>query len=182
MVSCGYINPEPLKQLLPLLDVMKVDLKGFTERFYQTICGGTLAPVLSTLKQLSGSKALVDIVTLVVPTLNDDPDTMKSMFQWIRTNLGPNVCLHLSRFFPTYQLRNLPHTPVEVLIQLRESAMAEGLNYVYLGNVPGSGGENTYCPKCRKIVIGRLGYEITENHLIAGNCSSCGTLIPGIWE
>ncbi len=181
VVSCGYINPEPLAQLAPLLTVMKVDLKGFTERFYQSICGGTLAPVLATLSNLAKSKVLIDIVTLVVPTLNDDLETNTRMFTWIRDTLGPHASLFLSRFYPTYRLRNLPPTPPELMVQLREKAMEIGLKYVYLGNVPGSEGENTYCHSCGKLVVGRIGYQVTETHIEKGACGYCKTVIPGVW-
>ncbi len=182
MVSSGYINPEPLAELLPYLTVLKVDLKGFSERFYRTISGGSLAPVLAALEAAAKAKVLIDIVTLVVPTVNDDQATMQAMFNWIHDKLGPNVSLFLSRFHPMYRLRNLPSTPIDLLTQLREKAMASGLRYVYLGNVPGHAGENTYCPKCQAVVIGRDGYQITKNHLKFGACAACGTPIPGRWE
>lgn len=182
MISCGYINPEPLRELLPWLDVMKVDLKGFTERFYRSVCGGNLAPVLATIEQLARSKALADIVTLVVPTLNDDPETCSSMFRWLVEHAGPDISLFLSRFMPTYRLRSLPPTPLETLEQLRERAMAAGLRYVYLGNIPGHEGENTFCPGCKKRVVERFGYSIGEISIRKGACAFCGTSIPGRWE
>jgi pyruvate formate lyase activating enzyme len=182
VVSCGYLNPEPLAHLAPFLDVMKVDLKGFTERFYRTVCGGTLAPVLATLQGLARTKVLIDIVTLVVPTLNDDEPTMTAMFTWIHQHLGPDVSLFLSRFYPTFQLRNLPPTPVATLERLRDLALATGLRYVYLGNVPGHPAESTYCPGCHKLLIGRVGYQLTERHISRGACAFCGHAIPGVWE
>jgi pyruvate formate lyase activating enzyme len=182
VVSCGYINPEPLRQLLPLLSVMKVDLKGFTEKFYRSVCGGTLQPVLDTLGILGGSSVLVDVVTLVVPTLNDDLESNRAMFAWLFKTFGTRASLFLSRFHPTYQLRNLPPTPVAIMETLRAEAVAAGLKYVYLGNVPGSDGEHTYCPSCRKLLVGRLGYQITEMNIVKGACPACGTGIPGIWE
>ncbi len=182
VVSCGYINPEPLKQLIPFLDVMKVDLKGFSERFYQSVCGGSLEPVLATLQQLAESKVLIDIVTLVVPTYNDDREQMNLMFRWILEKLGPGVSFFLSRFQPTYQLKNLPPTPVNLMEKLREDAMKAGLKFVYLGNVPGSQGENTFCPKCNKLLIGRIGYQLTDMNIKGGKCAFCAASIPGIWE
>lgn len=182
VVSCGYINPEPLKELVPFIDVYKVDLKGFTEQFYRTICGGSLSPVLSTLQELARHQVLIDIVTLVVPTLNDNRETLNAMFHWIKDHVGSNVSLFLSRFYPTYQLRNLPPTPIDLVVRLREDAMAVGLSFVYLGNVTGHEGENTYCPSCRQLLIGRVGYSVTVNHLRNSACPHCGTRIPGIWE
>ncbi len=182
MISCGYINPEPLRELLPWLDVMKVDLKGFTERFYRSVCGGNLAPVLSTIEQLSQSKALVDIVTLVVPTLNDDPAICSDMFRWLMEHVGPDISLFLSRFMPTYRMRGLPPTPLDTLERLRDLAMNTGLRYVYLGNIPGHEGESTFCPGCKKRVVERFGYSVGEMHISKGACAYCGTAIPGRWE
>lgn len=182
MVSCGYINPEPLAELLPHLDVFKVDLKGFTDRFYRTVCGGRLEPVLAAIAQAAGTSVLVDIVTLVVPTLNDDPATLRAMFAWLAANAGPRATLFLSRFHPTFQLRNLPPTPLATMEQAREDALAAGLPYVYLGNVAGHRGESTWCPSCKRELINRIGYQIMANHLVEGCCPDCQTAIPGIWK
>lgn len=182
VVSCGYINPEPLRELLPVVDVMKVDLKGFTEKFYRTVCGGSLKPVLDTLEILGGAGKLIDIVTLIVPTLNDDLEENRAMFRWIVERVGPDTCLFLSRFHPTYQLKNLPPTPVSTVETLREEALGAGIRYVYLGNVSGHDGENTYCPTCRKLLIGRRGFLVTAMAVQAGRCPDCATVIPGIWE
>jgi len=182
VVSCGYINSEPLRMLLPHIDVMKVDLKGFTERFYRTVCGGGLAPVLAAIQMIATSQALVDIVTLVVPTLNDDLSTLREMFRWIAREAGPKATLFLSRFHPTFQLRNLPPTPVEFMQRARDAALAEGVPFVYLGNVPGHAGENTFCPGCHRTLITRVGYQVLANDLRDGACPDCGRAIPGIWR
>ncbi|MBF0498757.1 MAG: AmmeMemoRadiSam system radical SAM enzyme [Candidatus Riflebacteria bacterium] len=182
MVSCGYINPEPLAELLPHLDVFKVDLKGFSERFYRTVCGGRLAPVLAALELAAKTSTFVDIVTLMVPGMNDDLVILRSMFDWIVTHVGKNVSLFLSRFHPTFQLRNLPPTPVEILTRARESAMEAGLSFVYLGNVPGHPGETTWCPNCKMELVGRIGYSLTSMRIVDGACPSCKTPIPGIWK
>ncbi|MFZ2960787.1 MAG: AmmeMemoRadiSam system radical SAM enzyme [Candidatus Ozemobacteraceae bacterium] len=182
MVSCGYINPEPLAELLPHLDVLKIDLKGFTDRFYRTICGGRLEPVLATLEQAGKTKTLVDIVTLVVPTLNDDLPTLRNMFKWIAAHVGTTTSLFLSRFHPTFQLRNLPPTPIDFLEKAREEAMNAGLAYVYLGNVPGHVGESTWCPTCKTELVGRIGYALTSMRIENGACPKCGTRIPGLWK
>jgi len=182
MISCGFINPDPLRELLPFLDVMKVDLKGFTERFYRSVCGGNLAPVLATIEQLARSRTLVDIVTLVVPTLNDDEETCSRMFRWLAEKAGPDISLFLSRFMPTYRLKNLPPTPLEKLEKLRELAIREGLNYVYLGNIPGHEGESTFCPGCKRRVVERFGFTIGRIDIRNGACAFCGHRIPGRWE
>lgn len=182
MVSCGYINPEPLKRLMSCVDVIKVDLKGFSEEFYREVAKGRLEPVKETIKLLAESGKLMDIVCLVVPGQNDDETMCKKMFAWLKENAGADAAIFLSRFHPTFRLKNLSPTPVSKLEKLRKLAYEEGLKYVYLGNVPGHEGENTFCPKCGKLLIERLGYQIRQNLLQNGKCYSCGETIPGIWS
>lgn len=182
VISCGYINKEPLLALAPYLDVMKVDLKGFTDKFYRTICGGGLQPVLDTILTLSKTNVLLDIVTLIVPTLNDDENTNIEMFKWLLTNIGNNFSLFLSRFYPTYKLKNLPPTPISVLERLRNKALEIGLKYVYLGNAFGHEAENTFCPNCKKIIVKRIGYSVLELNITNENkCKFCNYSIPGKW-
>jgi pyruvate formate lyase activating enzyme len=119
----------------------------------------------------------------VVPTLNDRMSEIKSMTAWIMKNLGPDAPLHFTRFHPTYLIKNLPDTSVQTLEKARRTALDGGLHYVYIGNVPGHEGENTYCPNCKKVVIGRIGYTITENNIDKnGRCKFCKTPIPGVWK
>jgi pyruvate formate lyase activating enzyme len=180
--SNGYINPRPLADLCQYLAAACIDLKGFTEDFYQEITGGTLQPVLTTIKTLRAKGIHVELVNLLIPTKNDDMKMVKEMCLWIKNELGPNVPLHFSRFYPLYKLRNLPPTPTESLDRAREMALAAGLEYVYIGNVPGHPGENTYCPSCKKVIIARRGYSILANHVVKGKCRFCGKRIPGIWH
>ncbi len=180
--SNGYINPQPLRKLCQYLDGANVDLKGFTEGFYKSVSAGKLEPVLRTLRMLRSKGVHLEITNLVVPGLNDDTESIEKMCSWIRDELGEDVPLHFSRFYPMYRLKNLPATPVKTLETARERAMAIGLSYVYIGNVPGHEGENTYCPKCGKMVIGRMGYQITENNLADGKCRFCQTEIGGVWK
>lgn len=182
LVSAGYINPEPLRELAPYFDVVKIDLKGFNEGFYRRVVGGDLEYVLVTLKELHKLKILTEVVNLVVPTLNDDLGEISRMTEWIYNNLGPDTPVFFSRFSPQYKLANLPATPIETLEKAREIALKSGLRYVYIGNVPGHTGENTYCPRCGKILIQRRGYEILENNIKKGKCAFCGKEIPGIWD
>lgn len=182
MVSCGYINPEPLKQLLPVMDVVKVDLKGFSEEFYRDIARGRLEPVKETIRLLAGAGKLIDVVCLIVPGLNDDESTCEKMFVWLKENAGADATLFLSRFHPTFKLKNVAPTPVSKLERLRDLALKAGLKYVYLGNVAGHAGESTYCPRCGKLLIERLGYQIRQNLLKDGSCFNCGEKIPGIWS
>ena len=182
MVSAGYINPEPLRKIAPYFDVVKVDLKGFNKRFYRDVVGGRLEYVLETLKELKKQNVLTEIVNLVVPGLNDDPDEIKKMCEWIFINLGPDTPLFFSRFTPQYKLNNLPVTPVETLEKAREIALRSKLKYVYLGNVAGHKGENTFCPSCSRVLVRRYGYSILANNIQNGSCRFCGEKIPGLWD
>ncbi|MEK7287144.1 MAG: AmmeMemoRadiSam system radical SAM enzyme [Elusimicrobiota bacterium] len=183
MVSCGYINPEPLAEAAPYFDVIKIDLKGFNENFYRKIVGGQLKFVLQTLVELKKRGVFTEIVNLVVPALNDDLGEIRLMCRWVKENLGRDVPLFFSRFHPDYRLENLPATPVETLDKARQTALAEGLHYVYIGNTPGHPGENTYCPTCGNVLIRRYGYAVLENKIgSSGLCPYDGTRIPGIWS
>jgi pyruvate formate lyase activating enzyme len=124
----------------------------------------------------------VELVNLMIPTKNDAIESLKKMCLWIKDEVGADVPLHFTRFYPLYKLRNLPPTPVETLEQARSMALSVGLEFVYIGNVPGHSGENTYCPSCQKTLIARRGYYILANHVVKGRCRYCGKGIPGIWE
>jgi pyruvate formate lyase activating enzyme len=180
--SNGYINPQPLHDLSSYLGAACIDLKGFTEVFYQEMSEGTLQPVLRTIKQLRGKGVHVELVNIIIHNKNDDMGLVKKMCLWIKHEVGSDVPLHFSRFYPLYKLRNLPPTPVETLEQARAMALSVGLEYVYIGNVPGHAGENTYCPSCKKVLIARKGYYILANEIVKGRCRYCGKGIPGIWE
>jgi pyruvate formate lyase activating enzyme len=183
LITAGYINPQPLRDLCIYLDAVKVDLKGFTEEYYQEVCVGELEPVLETLKVLKEEGKWFEVVNLVVPTLNDDMSKIRDMCQWIRDNLGTDVPLHFSRFWPSYKLSKLSGTPVGTLEQAIQIAKDAGLKYVYIGNVPGHEAGDTYCPHCGKCLIKRVGYAaITENNIIDGKCHFCGHEISGIWK
>jgi len=182
LVSAGYINPEPLKELIPYFDVIKIDLKGFNDKFYRDVVGGNLKFVLNTLLELRKAGVLTEVVNLIVPGLNDNMDEIKKMCEWIYVYLGADTPLFFSRFTPQFKLTNLPPTPIETMEKARDIAMAQGLRYVYIGNVPGHAGENTYCPKCKRIVVRRYGYEVLEINIQDGRCIFCGQKIPGIWQ
>lgn len=182
LVSAGYITKEPLIKLAPYFDVIKIDLKGFNERFYRKVVAGDLKYVLAALKELHELGVFTEIVNLVVPSLNDDMDEIAKMCRWVYDNMGPDTPIFFSRFTPQYKLGNLPATPIETLEKARSIAIGAGLRYVYIGNVPGHPGENTYCPSCGKMLIRRYGYAILENNISKGRCAFCGKEIPGIWE
>ena len=179
--SNGFINLSPLRNWCKVLNAANIDLKGFSEAFYQELCSGQLSPVLQTLKTLKQEKVHLEITNLVIPTKNDEMSLVKEMCFWIKQELGPDTPLHFSRFYPLYKLKSLPPTPVSTLEGAREVALSAGLEYVYIGNVPGHIGENTFCPRCKKVIIQRTGYMIGEMHLRGGKCGYCGKPIPGIW-
>ncbi len=181
VISAGYINPEPLHELCALVDAVKIDLKGINEDFYRQVCSATLEPVLNTIRTVARSGVHLEIVNLVVPTLNDDLEDMRSLARWVRDEVGPDVPLHFSRFQPAYRLLDLPMTPLETLRQAREIAMEEGLRYVYIGNVPGDPGSHTYCPRCGQAIICRSQFAVTEMHMQDGMCAYCGEEIAGVW-
>jgi len=181
-VTAGYINEKPLRMLSKRIDAANVDLKSFDENYLRNICAERLEPLLGTLKILKEEGVWLEITNLIVPTLNDDMRMIREMCIWIRENLGSDVPLHFSRFWPMYKLRDLPPTPVSTLEEARICAIEEGLNYVYIGNVKTEKASNTYCPNCSKLLIKRRGYHILENNVSGGACQECGHKIAGIWE
>ena len=181
-VTAGYINPEPLKEAVTFVDAANIDLKGITDKFYKAMSKASLDPVLNTIKTMKREGVWVELTNLVVPTYNDTREDFVKLCDWVMDNVGPEVPVHFARFWPMYQLKNLPPTPEEVLTQARETAMSRGIHYAYVGNVPGHEGNNTYCPACKKIVIKRRGYMILEYNIAEGKCKSCGHKISGRWD
>jgi len=181
LISNGYINREPLLDLCRLLDAANINLKAYSDAIYRKLIGGRLEPVLATLKTLHDQGVHLEITNLVVPTYVDDEDLVRRMCAWILKEVGPDHPLHFLRFHPLYKLDRLPPTPVSTLARFREIAVAEGIRYAYVGNVPNHEGNHTYCHNCRKLLIARSGYFIREVHLTGKQCEYCGTAIPGIW-
>jgi len=181
VVSNGFIQQEPLKKLCQSVDAIKTDVKAFSEKYYREVVRGELKPVLDTLVTVRKHARWSEIVYLVVPTLNDSDAEFRDLARWIKSELGPDMPIHFTRFHPLYLLRNLPPTPVETLERAKAVADAEGLQYVYIGNVPGHPGENTYCPKCRRLLIERAGFTIRQLHVRKGQCEYCHQAIPGVW-
>lgn len=178
IVSNGFINPEPLKELVKYIDAANIDLKGFNEDFYKSICSAKLKPVLETLKFLAKQKDFVlEITNLVIPTKNDDLKEIEEMAKWIKENLGSHIPLHFSRFYPMYKLNKINPTSSEILIKARDIA-SKYLDYVYIGNVYTEQGDNTYCPKCKNLLIEREGYLVKK---AKRNCD-CGFEIYGAFE
>lgn len=182
VVSAGYMNPDPLRELCGAVDAIKIDFKGFSDDFYKNVCSATLQPVLDGMKLIRDSGIHLEIVTLVVPGMNDSEENLRDMARWIIDNLGPDVPTHFSRFFPRYKLTNLPATPAATVERARAIALEEGIHYAYTGNLPGSPGDHTYCARCGKILIQRLGFQVMENNIVDGKCRYCGQPIPGVWQ
>jgi len=180
--SNGAISPEPLREILRYMDGVTIDLKGFTDEFYQGTSSAELQPVLRTLKIIKQEGVHLEIVNLIIPTLNDDLEKIEQMCLWIKENLGPDVPLHFTRFSPAYKLTDLPPTPVRTLERAREVALEVGLKYVYIGNLPGHEGNSTYCPRCHRRLIHRIHSVVLENNVEKGRCRFCQYKIPGIWE
>jgi len=182
MISAGFINTGPLKEICKVLSGIKIDLKSISDRFYRDLTGGRLKPVLNTLMTIKKQGVWLEIVNLVIPGKNDSPKEIRKMCSWIKKNLGDDVPLHFTRFIPMYKLKNIPPTPEKTLEKARKIGIDEGLKYVYVGNIPGHPGNHTYCPKCGEILIKRLGYFVREVNFKNGKCKKCGTSIPGVWK
>jgi len=180
-VTNGFINPEPLKQLCEYLDGSNVDLKSLDDEFYRQVCDGRVEPVLEAIKIMKEKGVWIELTNLLIPGLNDSTEQIERLVNWVKKNLGRDVPLHFTAFFPTYKMLNLPLTSLASLRKARNIALSRGLHYVYTGNLPDDEGNNTYCPKCNEILIKRSGFGIMENKLKKGKCP-CGEEIPGVWE
>jgi pyruvate formate lyase activating enzyme len=184
LVKTGaYVNPGPMAALCKTIDGINIDFKGYSDSFYRDVCGGKLDSVLEAIKTAHKYAPWLELTAMTVPGKNDSANQFRQQCQWIMKNLGPDVPLHVSRFFPSYRLRNLQATPIDKLRELRKIAYEEGLHYVYLGNLQGDPGESTYCPKCGIKMIKRIGYNVTMTGLDSyGRCTKCGLKIPGKWS
>jgi pyruvate formate lyase activating enzyme len=181
IVSNGYINREPFLKLLEVLDAVKIDLKGFSEEFYREACSASLKPVLESLKTVKSSNVWLEVVNLVIPTLNDDPKIIGDMCRWVKKNLGVDTPLHFTRFHPDYKLTHLSPTPLSTLESAYQIAKNNGLRYVYIGNVSGHIYNSSFCPKCGNPLIERTHITLSRNEIKNGRCPYCQEIIPGIW-
>jgi pyruvate formate lyase activating enzyme len=179
-VTNGYISQEPLARIAPFLDAANVDLKGFSEKFYREIVGAQLSEVLDCLVEYRRLGIWLEITTLIIPGLNDGEEELRGIADFIVQNLGAETPWHVSQFYPTYKLLESSRTPVSTLQLARDIGLASGLRYVYEGNVPGAGGENTVCPDCGNVVVERYGYRIVANRIKQGACPACGTRVAGL--
>ncbi|MBV5341323.1 MAG: AmmeMemoRadiSam system radical SAM enzyme [Deltaproteobacteria bacterium] len=179
-VTNGYITREALATIAPFLDAANIDLKGFSKGFYRDIVRARLSEVLDSIIEYRKQGIWLELTTLVIPGLNDSDSELQGIAEFIVTNLGVDTPWHVSQFYPTYKLTDLPRTPVATLRRARDIGLAAGLRYVYEGNVPGEGGENTYCPSCSALLIKRYGYVIENARISNGACPDCGAAIAGI--
>lgn len=178
LVTNGEINPEPLEELLPYIDALNIDVKGFTEEFYRELCRGQLAPVLRTV-ELAAARAHVELTNLLIPTWNDSPAEIGALVEWVAERLGEDVPLHFSRYFPQYRL-DLPPTSLETL-QTAAALARRRLHYVYVGNAPELGWSDTLCPECGTTVIRRRGYRV-QSALSGRTCPVCGFALAVVVE
>lgn len=181
-VSNGYTTTEALEKIAPYLDAANIDLKGFTEEFYRSVTGATLAGVLETLKEYKRLGIWTEVTTLVIPHHNDDPEQLQRIAAFIADELDRDTPWHVTAFYPTYKMLDEPPTPVGTLETARRIGFEAGLRFVYTGNIPGADGESTRCPHCGETVIGRHGFRLTENNLERGHCVHCEAEVPGVWS
>jgi pyruvate formate lyase activating enzyme len=183
-VTAGYMTPEPREEFFAAMDAANVDLKGFTEDFYRTLCTGRLGPVLETLEYLKHETDVwLEITTLLIPGRNDSAKEISALSEWIADRLGPDVPLHFTAFHPDWRMRDVPPTPAKTLREARAIALEAGLRYVYTGNVQDTVGQSTYCHGCGARLIGRDGYDLVEWSLTAGGrCVHCGEACAGVFE
>ncbi len=179
-VSNGYTGPEATRELAPYLDANNIDLKGFTDKFYKEVCGAKLQPVLDTIRLMKELGVWVEVTTLIIPGWNDSEGELRDIARFIKS-LSADIPWHVTRFWPTYMMTDRPSTPHHTLVRAREIGLAEGLRYVYVGNIPGDTGENTLCPTCGKLVIERAGFTVKQQHMTGGSCNHCKTPIAGIF-
>jgi pyruvate formate lyase activating enzyme len=179
-VSNGYTGPEATRLIAPYLDANNIDLKG-SDTFYKEICGARLQPVKDTIMLMKELGVWVEVTTLIIPGHNDSEPDLTDIAEFI-VSADPGIPWHVSQFYPTYKLTDTPRTPVATLRHAREIGYRAGLMHVYEGNVPGEGGENTYCPSCKQLLIQRFGYDIQKNNMRNNRCPACDTVISGIWH
>ena len=179
-VTNGYITPEALAHIRPYLDAANIDLKGYSESFYREVVHAMLGEVLDSIVEYKRLGIWIELTTLIIPDYNDSDAELTGIARFIADKVGVETPWHVTQFYPTYKLTAPPRAPVATIRRARQIGLDAGLRYVYEGNVPGEGGENTYCPDCCELLIRRLGFYVEENRIREGKCPSCGTFIDGI--
>jgi pyruvate formate lyase activating enzyme len=183
-VTAAYITPGPLRELAKYLDAANVDIKGIRDDYYRKYCDGHVQPVLDAIRILQEAGVHLEITNLVLPGANDSEQDLRDLASWVRQNLGPDAVLHFSRYFPMYKMEQPGPTPESTLLEARRIAREEGLRYVYIGNLPGEGYEDTICPACGRLLVKRSGYEVDwESYgIVDGACRYCGAKVSGVWK
>jgi pyruvate formate lyase activating enzyme len=179
-VTNGYISREALATIAPFLDAANIDLKGFSEGFYRDIIHARLSEVLDSIIEYRKQGVWIELTTLIIPGLNDSDAELRGLAEFIAVNLGIDTPWHVTGFYPTYKLTDRPGTPAETLRKARQIGIAAGLRYVYEGNRPGEGGENSCCPSCSTLLIKRYGFNISSNRITSGACPECGAAVAGV--
>lgn len=182
LVTAGYLNEAPARELYRHAAGVTIDVKAMSEEFYRDVCNATLAPVLRTLVLAKSLGVILEVSNLLIPTLNDRDEDIRSLCRWMVENLGRETPLHFLRFHPQYRMRHLPPTPASSLSRARDLARAEGLHFVYVGNLLAADAGTTRCPNCRAELVRRTGYAVDVNRLVRGRCPDCQTEIYGKWN
>lgn len=177
-VSNGYTGPEAARLIAPYLDGNNIDLKG-DDVFYKKVVGARLQPVLDTIKLMKELGVWIEVTTLIIPSYNDSEEFLRWVAEFLKS-VDPAIPWHVTQFYPTHNLMDKPRTPVSTLRKAREIGLKAGLKYVYEGNVPGEGGENTYCPSCGELLIERVGFTLSRIKMKGSECTKCGCHIDGI--
>jgi pyruvate formate lyase activating enzyme len=179
-VTNGYITAEALAHIRPYLDAANIDLKGFSDKFYEEVVHARLGEVLDCILAYKRLGIWIELTTLIIPGWNDSDEELRAIARFIAEQVGVETPWHVTQFYPTHELTDRPRTPPATLRRARQFGLDAGLRYVYEGNVPGSGGENTSCPACGELLIQRYGFSITDNRIRGGGCPRCGAGVDGI--
>lgn len=180
-VSNGYMSREAARMLVPVLAAINIDIKAFSETFYHKVCGAKLQPVLDNVRFFRAQGVWVEVTTLVIPGLNDSDEELRSIAAFL-VACDPDIPWHVSAFRPTYQMLDRPPTPAQRLLSARDIGLAAGLRQVYVGNIYGSGGEDTVCPSCSQVLVRRRGFRVEQNAIRDGRCPSCSLPVAGVWD
>jgi len=179
-VTNGYMTPEALNVIAPVLHAANVDLKAFTDQYYRKVCGATLAPVLDMIGRMRAHGIWVEVTTLIVPGRNDADEQLRALAEWL-VSVDRDIPWHISAFYPTYKMLHLPPTPVRRLLRAAAIGKEAGLRFIYIGNAPGDHWEDTSCPDCGRCLIHRRSFSVFEQNLRNGHCPYCRAAIAGIW-
>ena len=179
-VSNGYMSNSVVRSLVPVLDAINIDLKSFNDTFYQKICGATLKPVLDNILLFKELGVWVEVTTLLIPGMNDSQAELQQIASFL-ASIDKNIPWHVTGFYPSHKLTNVSPTSPDSLLRAQQIGQENGLSYVYAGNRPVAGGENSHCPHCGMAVISRRGFQVRENKLKDGSCPGCCRKMPGIW-